>query len=85
MYKRNCKFCVHLGEDSVGPICERKFPKANLKSFPFENEQACHSPDFWKVLEVDKDMQSDTFGPIAKTEAYKLFVTRYLIPLTKET
>lgn len=63
-YKKNCFFCALLGSDDDGsdypsdswPICNNDDPRQWLKSFPFKKEQKCHSPNFWAVLEVDKEM-----------------------------
>lgn len=92
-YTKNCRFCVHLGEDDSGgdyelhsfPICEKNYQKSNLKSFPFQKPQPCHVPDFWKVLEVDhelmmlyrKDTQNDSFPTLVNTQSYKKFVEKY--------
>lgn len=94
-YKKNCYFCHNLGSDGgdeysgygAYPTCEVMPGRDNLKSFPFKKEQKCHVPDFWKVMDIDKEI-SDVFhnstdtdydlGNVDDWESWKLFKKKYL-------
>jgi hypothetical protein len=91
-YNKNCFFCNGLGSDDSGddygsnpfPVCNIYPWKDNLKSFPFKKEQKCHIPNFWAVLEVDKEMielydKDDKENPVKEWECTKLFEKRYKI------
>ena len=94
-YVKNCYFCFHLGSDDAGddwgsnpfPICEKVLGRDNLKSFPFKKIQACHSPDFWKIMEVDKQLsalhsedminETDLLSDTGNSKAWKYFKEKY--------
>ena len=91
-YRKNCYFCHNLGSDDCGddygsnpfPVCEVMPGRDNLKSFPFKKEQKCHVPDFWLVMDVDKEIQDlfhqnkdHEFSDMDNWESVKLFKEKY--------
>ena len=74
----NCLTCAHKSRDGDGnepeyatswDICD-KFPHyANLKSFPFKNDQKCWEPEFWCskfAHEIKTGDHEEVLGLIAK-------------------
>ena len=67
---KNCLTCNRLGFDDDGgdyvahswPVCLETYlvngvvDRTEMEGFPFENEQPCHIPDFWKYLELDEEL-----------------------------
>jgi len=89
-YIKNCLFCVYHENEyglDTGNVdyCAKNTGKDNLKSFPFKTPQKCHHPDFWKVLQVDSDLQNvyymenaDEKKDIQRTKTYHKFISKYL-------
>lgn len=67
--KRNCKNCEDLCYDTYEDswngynYCGKGDSRDNLKSFPFEKEQSCHTPGLAQYIDEDtelKTMMQDT-------------------------
>lgn len=97
--KRNCLFCIFYRHEEVGdsdfgsvyaknPSCEKYYDtdeetEEDIPNFDRNIERDCCSLDFWKVVEVDKELddkmsieQSKNDGSFSET--YDLFKMRYL-------